>query len=243
MLVEDNYFHQVPNIAPIFGVNGSAFAYNYGVDFPYSSPGWLSQMIFFHGSHCHYNLFEGNWVPSHYHNQDSGCHSRNNLFFRERLLGWDAADGGKNGNTQSFSVEDSGSQAHQNLVVAGCVMGKDGYHTAYNGGIEGNSAIWAVEPNSNGTLLRLANYNTVNDAIPSNEALGSGQALVNSYLHSAKPAWFGNLPWPWCTPTNYAQSNEPRNLPAGYRAINGVDPAGGGSIATPSAPSNLRITG
>jgi hypothetical protein len=37
-------------------------------------------------------------------------------------------------------------------------------------------------------------------------------------------------------PANYAQSNDPANLPAGYRAINGRNPGG-----LPAAPTNLRI--
>jgi MYXO-CTERM domain-containing protein len=82
-----------------------------------------------------------------------------------------------------------------------------------------------VDSTSDATLLRFSNYNTVDSAIPASEALGAGQALVASYLHSSKPRWFGNLPWPWVDPNNYAQSNNVQNLPAGYRAVNGVDPA------------------
>ena len=47
-LIEDNYFHQVPNVMPMFDSGAGAFAYNYIYDLPYgnNSPGWLSQIVF-----------------------------------------------------------------------------------------------------------------------------------------------------------------------------------------------------
>jgi hypothetical protein len=62
--IEDNYFHDCPNVMPMFGLNGSSFSYNYINDLPYDPSNWLSQIVFFHGSHNHYNLFEGNWCPA-----------------------------------------------------------------------------------------------------------------------------------------------------------------------------------
>src|SRR5262249_10218649 len=145
---------------------------------------------------------------------------------RERLRGWDA-NGPKTANTVPFTCE----VHHDNIVVAGCVMGENGIQTNY-------SQIFNIDSTTASTIQRLQNYNTVNDAVPSSEALPGGSALITSYLYSTKPAWFGQLPWPWCDPTNFTQSNNPANLPAGYRAINNRDAA----TATPSAPSNLRIT-
>jgi hypothetical protein len=235
MLIEDNYFHNIPNVMPWMGMNGSAFAYNYINDLPYpASPSWLSQIVFFHGSHCHYNLFEGNWCASSYNDATSSgqyAHSRNNVWFRNRMRGWDT---GKTANTQCFTTESH----HDNLVLAGNVLGEEGYHTQYNGSAEGNRAIFAIDSNSNGTAIRAGNYNTVNDGIPSAEA---GYTMPASYLHPAKPSWFGSLPWPWCEPANYNQSNNVQNFPAGYRAVNGTDPAPGPPPSPPGAPTNLRI--
>jgi hypothetical protein len=225
-LIEDNYFHDLPNVMPMMGMNGSAFAYNYFTDEPYAQANWLSQIVFFHGSHNHYNLFEGNWVAAHYNDASESsqfAHSRNNLFFRERMRGWDA-NGPKTANTVPFTCEPH----HDNIVVAGCVMGEDGIQTQY-------SQIFNVDSTTNATLQRISNYNTVNDAIPAAEALGAGQTLPASYLYSSKPAWFGGLPWPWCDSLNFAQSNNPASLPAGYRAVNGKE------AITPTAPTNLRI--
>jgi len=241
-LIEDNYFHDLPNVMPMFGMSGSAFAYNYITDEPYpASPTWLSQIVFFHGSDNHYNLFEGNWGLAHYHNNTGGdTHSLNNVFFRERLLGWDAnpPPTGKTGNTETMSLE-----SHQdNVVMAGNVLGENGVHTVYIGGTPnggGDNAIIDADPTSASTLLRLANYNTVNSAIPAAEALVAGNALVTSYLHASKPSWFGNLPWPWVDPTNYTQSNNPQNFPAGYRAVNGVDPGG----SAPPSPCDVNGDG
>jgi hypothetical protein len=240
ILIEDNYFHDCPNVMPMFGFNGSAFAYNYINDLPYSPSNWLSQIVFFHGSHNHYNLFEGNWCASSYN--DPYCGSRNNMWFRNRMRGWDAT-GPKTGNTESMSL----CMNHTNVVLAGNVLGEDGYHTNVNASFSGtgdnfpSSSIYNIHTSA--VVNKIANYNTVNDGIPAAEALSSGDALVNSYLHSSKPAWFGSLPWPPITPTNFTQSNNPGSFPAGYRAINGVDPAPGASGGgVPSAPTNLRIT-
>jgi len=232
LLVEDNYFHDCPNVMPMFGLSGSAFAYNYINNLPYSPSNWLSQIVFFHGSHSHYNLFEGNWCAASYN--DSGSGSRNNLWFRNRMRGWDAA-GPKTSNTECLSTE----SRHDNIVMAGCVLGEPGYHSNYNGGQFDSSAIYALDSTSSGSTLRLGNYNTVNGLVPPVEALGSA-VLVTSYLHAAKPAWFGSLPWPWCEPLNFAQSNTATNLPAGYRAVNGVDPTPTQGTAS-MPPTNVTL--
>jgi hypothetical protein len=234
LLIEDNYFHDCPNVMPMFGLNGSAFAYNYINNLPYSPSNWLSQIVFFHGSHNHYNLFEGNWCAASYN--DSGSGSRNNLWFRNRMRAWDSA-GPKSGNTEAMTL----CLNHTNLVMAGNVLGEDGYHTKVNAIFSGSgdnypNSIYNI--NTAATFEKFANYNTVDDAIPAVEALSVGQTLVTSYLHSSKPLWFGSLPWPWCNPVDFSQSNNFRNLPAGYRAANGVDPTP--SNVTLSAPSNLR---
>jgi hypothetical protein len=235
MLVEDNYFHTAPNFWTMAPCGCNAFAYNYITDEPYTSANWLSQIVFFHCSHSHYNLFEGNWCPAHYNDFTASSqysHSRNNSYVRERMLGWDA-NGPKTANTNCLSCE----AHHDNICCAACVMGHVGTQNNYN-------QIFNVDSTTNSTLLRLGNYNTVNGLIPAAEvtALG-GNTVAASYLHSSKPTWFGDRPWPWCDPTNYAQSNDPTNFPAGYRASYGVDPPSDGTPpALPLAPTNLQVT-
>jgi hypothetical protein len=234
LLIEDNYFHDCPNVMPMFGLNGSAFAYNYINDLPYEPSSWLSQIVFFHGSHSHHNLFEGNWCASSYN--DDGAGSRNTLWFRNRMRGYDST-GPKSGNTQPMTL----CNGHNNVVMAGNVLGENGLHTNILTVFSGadnfpNRSIYNIHSTPNASLLTIANYNTVTDGIPLDEALG-GATLTTSYLHSSKPSWFGALPWPPISPTNYAQSNNPQSLPAGYRATNsGADPAPG-----PRAPTNVRV--
>jgi hypothetical protein len=241
ILFVDNYFHDLPNIYPVFAVSGSVFAYNYFTNEPYQSATWLSQIVFFHGSHSHYNLFEGNWIATHYNDATATgnmSHSRNNLFARQRMLGWDAA-GPKSANCHCITLENH----HDNVTVAACVMGHPGTQTVYNGNGTGggSNSIFNADSVSSATLVRLGNYNTVNGAIPAAETSAlSGGTVAASYLYASKPAWFGDRPWPWVDPSNYTQSNDAQSLPAGYRAINGRDPAAGG--AAPTAPTNLRIT-
>lgn len=220
LLIENNYFHHLPNVMPMMGMGGSAFAYNYFVDEPYDPTGWLSQIVFFHGSHCHYNLFEGNWLPSHYSDacaDGNHTHSRNNTFARQRLLGWDS---GKTGNCHPLTFRNH----HDNVNVVGCVLGHTGTQTVYDKtNADGGSpfAIYNIENVTRATLFRRHNYNTVTGGIPAAEALSTGQTIPDSYLHASKPAWFGGLPWPPIDPMNYAQSDDVQNLPAGYRAVNG----------------------
>jgi hypothetical protein len=237
LLIEDNYFHDCPNVMPMFGLNGSAFSYNYVNDLPYSPSNWLSQIVFFHGSHNHYNLFEGNWCPASYN--DDGCGSRNNVWFRNRMRGWDQ-NGPKTGNTEAITL----CLNHSHVTMAGNVVGENGYHTAvattFSGAGDNFPSNTIFNVNSACLFERVANYNTVNDAIPASEALAGGMTLPASYLYSSKPFWFGSLPWPWCDPFNYSQSNNFQNLPAGYRAANGAPPSGGGA-SPPAAPSNVHI--
>jgi hypothetical protein len=231
-LIENNYFHDIPNVMPIMGGNGGVFSYNYVTNLPYwdsngNPSSWLSQIVFFHGSHNHYNLFEGNWFAATY----CDATSRNNVFLRNRMRAYDptnsytASQPNRSQNTQCFSSTDpAGGPGHDaNLVIVGNVLGEDGLQTVYSGGVQGSTAIYALGTSA-GTATRLWNYNTVNDAIPASEALPGGTAIVTSYLYSSAPSWWGSLPWPWCDPTNFTQSNTATNFPAGYRAINGIWP-------------------
>jgi hypothetical protein len=259
-LIEDNYYHSVPNVMPVFDSGGGAFAYNYINDLTYGngSPGWLSQIVFNHGSHMHYNLYEGNWCAGSY-NEAGTSGSRNTIWFRNRMLGWDpnpTQSQPKTDDTVSIVV----AVGHNNMVLAGNVMGKDGYHTSYQtvdsnaGGSYGNNdsfpnhTVIHVETTALTSLSKIANYNTVDDAIPAGEAIGGGNALVTSYLHSTKPAWFGDRPWPWCDSSNYTQSNTATNIPAAFRAVFGFDVGssgggggggGGGGTGTP-IPKSIK---
>jgi hypothetical protein len=225
-LVVNNYFHDIPNVMPMFGLHGSAFAYNYINALGYSSPtGWLSQIVFDHGAMQDYNLYEGNWLAQSYN--DASSTARNTIFFRNRMRSHDtdAATGVATSNRNCLTQE----AGYSYRVMAGNVLGENGVHSTvlrtFTTGNENNDgAIYNLNTDADDLVERIGNYNTVDDAVPAGEALAAGEALVTSYLYSAKPSWFGALPWPWCTPTDFTQSNDVENFPAGYRATNGVDP-------------------
>lgn len=217
LLVVDNYFHYLANVMPIFGMSCGVFAYNYINDLPYSttSPDWLSQIVYYHGSHSAYNLFEGNWCAAHYSDATPG--SKNTLYFRERMRGYDPSPTQgtpKASNTQCVTTEDH----HENIVIAGCVLGEDGYHTSWNAG--GHLSILDFDATSATTLATTNNYDTVGDAVRG--SMVSGQELPPSYLYSSRPPWWGvNFAWPMVDPTNSTISlaaERYTNFPAGYRA-------------------------
>lgn len=225
-LVVNTYIHDVANIMPMFGLHSSAFAYNYCNAFSYDSPThWLSQIVFDHGAIQDYNLYEGNRVAASYN--DNSATARNTLWFRNRMRGYDAdgATGVTTGNTNCLTQEDG----YSIRVMAGNVLGENGIHstvtrTFTTGNENSTDNIYNLNTDHDDLVTRIANYNTVDDAIPAGEALGGGEALVTSYLYAAKPSWFGICPWPPIDPTLFTQSNTVTSLPAGYRATNGTDP-------------------
>jgi hypothetical protein len=249
LLVEDNVWYNLPNIWPMIATSGSAFAYNYIYWEEYDSPTFLSQIVFHHGAHNHYNLFEGNWIPSHFNDITSSgnfSHSRNSVYLRERLRGWDEYPGGagKEVNCNAITFQNH----HDNAVVVGCVMGTAGKQTGgydfTNTGFTGGEAIYNADTTTRATLFRKHNYNTVDSGIRAGEALAGGEAIVNSYLHSSKPAWFGDRTWPWVDPvatSTSLASTTFTNFPAGYRFTFAADPPAGGGAGNPSTRQGNQV--
>ncbi len=225
-LVINNYIHDVANVMPIFGWHGCVFAYNYINALSYDSPnGWLSQIVFDHGAFNDYNLFEGNWCPASYN--DNTASARNNVWLRNRMRGYDSdgETGITDENTNAFTQEDG----YSYRVLVGNVLGENGIHDNVvrlftTGNENDTNNIYNLNTDHDDLFIRVGNYNTVDDAVPVSEALGGSDIIVNSYLFSSKPAWFGTCPFPPIVPTNFTQSNNRLNLPAGYRAANGMDP-------------------
>lgn len=230
--IENNHIYQVSNCAMLLNMSGSVIAYNYCHDQRYGN--FNSQWIFFHGSHFHYNLFEGGWGSGHYMDEIAGgnsTQSRNTLYCRERMTGWDSADGGNGAiGTEANNVCLTHHLHHDNVTVAGCVLGTAGKQTEYETLVGGapsttsTGAIYRHDATTAATMERLGNYNFFNSAIPAGEALGVGETIADSYYLASKPLWFGNRPWPWCDPSNPTQSNDPENLPAAFRFIYNEDP-------------------
>ncbi len=226
--VENNIMYNVPCALGMMSTTGSAVAYNYGTVFPYSSSSWLPETTMTHGGHTDHNLFEGNFVPSFWADRIHGNGSYNS-YARNRVTGWES---GKTGSTRCVNIQNE----HYNLAVLGNVLGTAGYHNVYSS-TSSDTTIFNVGTGAEATLIRKGNWNTVNNAIPAGESLGS-DTIAASYLYANKPAWFGNLPWPTVDPLN-PQAAVVANLPAGYRYLNGTMPPQG--ITTLQPPTNLRI--
>jgi hypothetical protein len=139
--------------------------------------------------------------------------------FRNRFQGWEQ---GKSLQTVPVHIY----AANRFFNVVGNVLGDATYHTTYSAQVGGSSsgcdrAIYGIgwggncggaslpnDPVAVSSLLRWGNYDTVNDAarfvaseVPSGASLfpnpvPSNQTLPNSFYLSAKPTFFGSVPWP-----------------------------------------------
>lgn len=231
-LVENNYFDDAPNFYPMLGSQNCVFSYNVISNCPYAPTmpdfPWLSQIVFFHGCFCSFNLREGNHIPTHYddglaNNPFDPTSSFYNLIFRSRLVAWDGSDGGKVYNCHAFTSLPPGST---NNTVAGCILGKEGFTTTYDdpGGSSETKSIYSLDAITN-SILRVANWNAVTTNIPAFERHYSTQALASSYLYASKPSWFGALSWPPVNPSNVTSATlSSTNWPAYYRVAFGTDP-------------------
>lgn len=236
-LVVNSMFHHIPNVMAMFGLGSSAYVGNYAVDMYYGASPWLSQIVFFHGSHNSYNLFEGNWIPRCYHDSDYDAPaSMKNVFLRNRILGQDPTAGY---HTAFVAVDDN----HEQMVHAGNVLGHPTYHTIWwrtNSDDFGDTVLYGVGLGSSNSFLRFTNWNVVTPGTPVEERLAPSSNIVDSYIYASKPAWFGDRQWPTVQPTSVVTNTlYYTNLPSGYRyQYGGFPPAEGNP-----APRNLRVIG
>jgi hypothetical protein len=234
-LVEDNIFEEVTSPLNLWGgSSGNVVAYNFTKNMRYDqSPAWLSENMFTHGCHPTMNLFEGNYITNIYWDFIHGSASHNTAF-RNRVTGWEP---GKTGNTFPVVLE----RNNRYETIVGNVLGTDGIHsryklagTAQSGapnyvyvfGYAGTDTTSLVNYDAAvaSTVLVKENYNYADRATNMAESL-QGDALPASWYLTSKPSWFGDRPWPWVDPNAPARA-VPTNLPAGYRFVYGVDPAG-----------------
>ena len=244
--IEDNYFHDLSVISPMYEVTGAAWTYNYGTNFPYNgfNSAKLSPLLFFHGQHSCYCLFEGNVYPKMDNEgwQDSSGQpqsTRNIIFFRQRQDAWESQvtdpTGGGCLTTHPTNTY---------MSAVGCVLGTTGHVPDYFYVNGNNIFCWAVDTEP--TFQRYWNWNSADNGIHSDEGPTNGYTVANSYIYASKPAFFGNLLWPPISPTNVAYSKSVTNLPAGYRAVFGFDPPQGTDTNAPylsiTAPNPLPWT-
>src|SRR5262249_36251149 len=148
-------------------------------------------------------------------------------------VGWEQ---GKTSNTYAVALE----AMNRDVNIVGNVLGKLGYHDTYecaNATCNTDTAIYYLGYEGTGgslsgydsmvpsTLLRHGNYDYATQSITWDPAITS-TALPPSLYLSAKPAWFGDRPWPAIDPFEPNAADDITRIPAGYRFTYGQDPPG-----------------
>ena len=188
-----------------------------------------------HGAHTSYNLWEGNEAPASYIDQYWGSHSHN-VQFRNRVLGAYSIDGiadpsianiyaiaaEQNVNFESYIGNVLGKSGYHDLYedkYPECASGKRIYRTGYagSGSCSGNTKAF-------NTMLRHMNFDDVTNSVkycsdtgePGCQGGDGGTSLPQSLYLSAKPGWFGDVPWPPIGPDVTPMSND---IPAKQRFL------------------------
>ncbi|MBN2498988.1 MAG: hypothetical protein JXR96_30645 [Deltaproteobacteria bacterium] len=213
-LVEDNILRTLDGgfLMTSGGAAGNVLGYNYMHDSRFDDPWWLTgSPSLNHAPHPMMNLWEGN----------IGCQitgdfihgsSSHNTVFRSQSLGWQREETTANNNAVSFATKNT----YMNVV--GCVLGTAGRSMRYEvlpGQAYSNTevVIWALgimhgidDPNVAATLLRHGNYDTVNDQVIWDPAIEAREMPASLYLE-ARPAWFGQVPFPPIGPDVAGRTN------------------------------------
>jgi hypothetical protein len=203
-LVENNAFHHLhcPLMA-CYGAAGNVFGYNY--IFEGSANARQFPSLSSHATHAYMNLWEGNHGTKALFDWTHGSASHN-LVFRNRLVGYEP------GNTWDQSAVNI-AYYNRSCSLLGNVLGMPGYRADYehsNGGPDnpGRDAViyrlgysldkaldYAYDDLETMDLLRHGNWDAVTQAVQWDPAIAD-RALPASLYLTAKPAWFGDLPWP-----------------------------------------------
>jgi hypothetical protein len=218
-LVENNIFQHI--VAPMLSDDGSGsvFGYNFSVDDYYAvNQTWMQPPLYHHGAGNNYFLWEGNQGQGL---EEDAVHGTAAMItaFRNRLSGTNT-----NQTAQTIAVHIYAFTRYSNII--GNVLGTAGYHNAYqsNAGNIGNceTSIYALglggscwdqgtipnDPVVISSLMRWGNYDTVNAAsrfvsseVPSGidvypNPVPANNNLPASFYLSAKPNWWGTMPWP-----------------------------------------------
>jgi hypothetical protein len=219
-LVENNIFQHI--VSPMI-TNGSApgcvWAYNYAFDDFYSaSRTWFMPSIALHSAGTDMILYEGNDSTGIVGDYIHGTHNLTTVF-RNQLTGWDVGMVKQTEPVQLYTFS-----RYFNFI--GNVLGKPGFHTRYEDlppdGTDGDHSIYTLgwsgnggglsilknDPLTAGTAMRWGNYDTVSNRarweaseVPSGlsrlaNPVPADHTLPASFYLSAKPSWWGAMPWP-----------------------------------------------
>lgn len=248
-LIEDNILEKI--VSPVLlqeCVSGCVIGYNYTTNNYVEWTGWMMASFQSHDPHIYMNLIEGNHGTrvnlEDYHG--SGSH---NTIFRNRLTGWSPwVYGGGEAIYGVWAEEIDVTNRFTSSI--GNLLGTAGKHTTYQSipgshndnfvvykvGVPPTAYGWPDDADTWGTFYRHLDYDTVTDSISYNST-NADVTLPSSLYLTAKPSFFGAMPWPPYNPTNHTLAQMSyTNIPAGYRAVYGVDPPAGGG--EPEPPNN-----
>jgi hypothetical protein len=216
-LVENNIFQHITTPIQVASTSGTVYGYNYSIDDYYEvSPHWMIYGDSLHGAGTDNLLFEGNESNGLVADSTHGTHSLVTAF-RNQYYGWEE---GKSSQTIPVNIY-FGSRY---FTIIGNVLGKPGYHKQYEDvapeGSNGDHSIYALGWFGNegrGTpadlmvsksLMRWGNFDVVNNTVVWNTSevpsgigayanpVPSNRNLPPSFYLSARPAWWGSMPWP-----------------------------------------------
>lgn len=250
VLIENNAVVNVNKVIVVRSCGaGSVLGYNYMDNgYIYTIPDWVE--VGLNGSHMvggHHLLFEGN-ESFNYDSDNTHGNAIAMTVFRNHLTGRRLSFSGMS-NARGGGLM-MGSWWHSFI---GNVIGEAGRMDGWvyedpGDGSQGNStsewgsapAIWrfgydpthweqAADPKVKSTALRDGNFDFLTNTVRWDR---EAQELPPSLYLRAKPAFFGDSPWPWVDPTGATKLG---SLPARMR------PGIGPPIPVLLAPSNLRI--
>jgi hypothetical protein len=204
-LIEDNIFYHLRHAVTIeWGGCGNVVAYNYAHEFydeSYPNTNWLMESIHTHGGHPYMNLFEGNVCPNIVFDNALGS-SRHNTAFRNHADRRAQAAVQVNLNTVEVQMNNLYENVVGNVL---CSPGDTGVYEVvsrergvYKLGCN-QSDCSAPDPRVKATLLRHGNFDYVTGTTSWDPTIATRDLPVSLYL-TAKPAFFGNLPWPMAGP-------------------------------------------
>jgi len=243
-LVENNIFYHLRHSMVIKeGAAGNVYSYNYSVA-SYQGENWLASDMNAHGAHSHMNLFEGNIGAKIYADFTHGSSSYN-TFFRNNAIRDSSALTVTNA-LRAVDVEQA--QYYYNFV--GNVLGAAGQswtafedsgtrvagagRYVYTWGYFSDGASSSVDSKSKSTALRHGNYDYQSQSTKWDSSNADHMLPASLYL-TAKPAFFGGLPWPSMGPD---RSPLVGALPAKERYEGRAVP---GPVFLP-APTSLTVT-